>query len=79
MGKGTGALLGDPRAPAIVIASGLASRWLRWARYVQRIVDLAYKVHQAQVDGGGAEAEQRIAALREEISRARTRLTHSGG
>ena len=53
--------------------------WLRWARHVQRIVDLAYKVHQAQVDGGGVEAEQRIAALREQIGRARTRLTHSGG
>jgi RsiW-degrading membrane proteinase PrsW (M82 family) len=51
--------------------------WLRWARFVQRIVDLAYKTHQAQVDGG-VDAEQRIAALREQIRRARARLTSEG-
>lgn len=53
--------------------------WLRWARYVQRIVDLGYKKHQLKVDGGGTEAEQRIADLRDQIARARTRIPVAGG
>ncbi len=51
--------------------------WLRWARYVQRIVDLGFKLHQAQVDGG-AGAEGQIAALRERVHCARARLHKEG-
>jgi hypothetical protein len=51
--------------------------WLRWARYVQRIVDLGFGLHRAQA-GGDAGAERRLAALRERVRRARERLTKEG-
>ena len=51
--------------------------WLHWARYVQRIVDLGFRLHQAHVHGD-AEAEGQIATLREHVRRARARLTDEG-
>ena len=51
--------------------------WLRWAHYVQRIVDLGFGLHRAQGDGG-AEAEEQVAALRARIRHARARLTNEG-
>jgi RsiW-degrading membrane proteinase PrsW (M82 family) len=62
----------------ILTQSGLRA-WLGWARYVQRIVDLGYRKHQLKTDGGGTEAERRIAALRDQIARARTRISATGG
>ncbi len=48
--------------------------WLRWSRYVQMIVDLAYKKHQKKAAGEGAGTERMIANLRERIARARAEL-----
>jgi RsiW-degrading membrane proteinase PrsW (M82 family) len=53
--------------------------WLRWARYVQRIVDLGYKKHQLKGDGGGSETERQIADLRDQIAHARTQISATGG
>jgi hypothetical protein len=62
-----------------VLAQHGLRAWLRWARYVQRIVDLGYKKHQLKVDGGGTEAQQRIADLREQIARVRAQMRATGG
>lgn len=51
--------------------------WLRWTRYVQRIVDLGFKLHREQVNGD-ADAEGQIASLREAVRSARGRLTKEG-
>jgi RsiW-degrading membrane proteinase PrsW (M82 family) len=53
--------------------------WLRWNRYVQAIVDLAYKKHQKQAAGEGAATDRLIADLRQRIARARLELPHMGG
>lgn len=48
--------------------------WLRWSRYVQMIVDLAYHNHLQQIDGASATTEQHRAALRQRIAQAREQL-----
>ncbi|MBI5303814.1 MAG: PrsW family intramembrane metalloprotease [Chloroflexi bacterium] len=50
------------------------SGWLRWSRYVQMIVDLAYQNHLKQVDGESAATDRHIAALRQRITQAREKL-----
>jgi len=52
--------------------------WLRWARYVQRIVDLGYKKHQLRAGDQGTGAERQIADLRDQIARARTQISATG-
>ena len=48
--------------------------WFRWSRYVQMIVDLAYKKHQKKVAGEGIKTDRLIAELRQRIARARPQL-----
>ncbi len=48
--------------------------WLRWSRFVQLIVDLAYKKHQQKAAGEGESTTRLIASLRERIARARVGL-----
>jgi RsiW-degrading membrane proteinase PrsW (M82 family) len=50
-----------------------------WSRYVQMIVDLAYKKHQKRVAGEGAGADARIASLRANIASVRLKLPAVGG
>ena len=47
---------------------------LRWSRFVQMIVDLAYKKHQKKAAQEGAATDERIARLREQIARLRPEL-----
>lgn len=56
---------------------GLASA-LRWGRFVQTIVDLAYKKHQKHAAQEGTAADERISRLRERIARLRPELPHVG-
>jgi hypothetical protein len=53
--------------------------WFRWNRFVQTIVDLAYKKHQKKAAGEGAQADELIANLRQQIGRLRARLPGIGG
>jgi len=53
--------------------------WFRWSRYVQMIVDLAYKKHQKKAAGEGPKADERIAALRQRIAETRATLPQVGG
>lgn len=48
--------------------------WFRWSRFVQMIVDLAYKKHQKKVAGEGERTDQLIADLRQRIAQVRTQL-----
>ena len=48
--------------------------WFRWNRYVQNVVDLAYKKHQKKAAGEGERTERLIADLRQRITRARMEL-----
>ncbi len=48
--------------------------WFRWSRFVQLVVDLAYKKHQKKVAGEGAKIDQLIADLRRRISEVRALL-----
>jgi hypothetical protein len=48
--------------------------WFKWSRYVQMIVDLAYKKHQKRVAGEGIKTDQLIAELRQRIARTRPQL-----
>jgi RsiW-degrading membrane proteinase PrsW (M82 family) len=48
--------------------------WLKWSRYVQMIVDLAYKKHEQKVAGDGVQTERLIAGLRQRIGAARSQL-----
>jgi hypothetical protein len=48
--------------------------WFRWSRHVQMIVDLAYKKHQQQSLGEGAEVTRRIEMLRQRIAQERGRV-----
>lgn len=61
----------------ILTQYGVAT-WFRWSRYVQLIVDLAYKKHQREVAGEGSKTDELIADLRERIVRARAELTEKG-
>jgi RsiW-degrading membrane proteinase PrsW (M82 family) len=47
---------------------------LKWSRFVQAIVDLAYKKHQKKAAREGSATEERIALLRERIARLRSEL-----
>jgi hypothetical protein len=48
--------------------------WFKWARFVQLIVDLAYKKHQKKVAGEGIKTDQLIADLRQRIAQVRVQL-----
>jgi len=48
--------------------------WLKWNRFVQMIVDLAYKKHQKGVAGEGAKTDELIAKLRQRIAQTRAEL-----
>jgi hypothetical protein len=51
---------------------------LKWSRFVQAIVDLAYKKHQKEAAQEGAATDERIARLRERIARLRAELQPAG-
>ena len=51
---------------------------LKWGRFVQTIVDLAYKKHQKKAAHEGAATDERIALLRERIARLRSELPAIG-
>ena len=51
--------------------------WFKWSKFVQLIVDLAYKKHQKKVAGEGERTEKLIATLRQRIAQARPRLPGS--
>jgi RsiW-degrading membrane proteinase PrsW (M82 family) len=51
---------------------------LKWSRFVQTIVDLAYKKHQKKAAREGAAADERIVRLRERIARLRSELPAVG-
>jgi RsiW-degrading membrane proteinase PrsW (M82 family) len=53
--------------------------WVRWTRYVQMVVDLAYKKHQKRAAGEGVGTDRLIAELRQRIARARAQLPRIGG
>ncbi len=53
--------------------------WLRWSRYVQMIVDLAYKKHQQKAAGEGIQTDKLIAGLRQRIGEARGELPEVEG
>jgi RsiW-degrading membrane proteinase PrsW (M82 family) len=53
--------------------------YVRWNRFVQLIVDLAYKKHQKEAAGEGAETEETIVGLRRQIARERPGLPVLGG
>jgi RsiW-degrading membrane proteinase PrsW (M82 family) len=48
--------------------------WFKWTRFVQLIVDLAYKKHQKKAAGEGDKIEELIATLRQRIAQARAEL-----
>jgi len=48
--------------------------WIRWNRYVQLIVDLAYKKHQKRAAGEGQRTDKIIAELRQRIADGRAKL-----
>ncbi len=48
--------------------------WFRWSRFVQTIVDLAYKKHQKRVAGEGEKTDQLIINLRQRIAELRAHL-----
>lgn len=48
--------------------------WLKWNRFVQMIVDLAYKKHQKKVAGEGGETDSLIQDLRQGIIQTRAQL-----
>jgi hypothetical protein len=50
------------------------SATFRWSRFVQTVVDLAYKKHQKKAAREGAATDKRIAALRERIASLRAEL-----
>jgi protease PrsW len=52
--------------------------WLKWSRFVQMIVDLAYKKHQQKAAGEGTQTERLIAGLRQRIGEARSQLPEVG-
>ena len=51
---------------------------VQWSRFVQTIVDLAYKKHQKKAAQEGAATEERIVRLRERIARLRSELPQIG-
>jgi RsiW-degrading membrane proteinase PrsW (M82 family) len=53
--------------------------WFKWSRYVQMIVDLAYKKHQRTAAGEGEKTDQLIASLRQRIAQVRAELPQMGG
>jgi RsiW-degrading membrane proteinase PrsW (M82 family) len=57
----------------ILIRYGPAT-WLRWNRYVQMVVDLAYKKHQKRAANEGPKTDEIIANLRTRIAAARANL-----
>ena len=57
---------------------GLRS-YVRWNRFVQMIVDLAYKKHQVKAAGEGDETEDAIAGLRQQIAQTRPGVFLLGG
>jgi RsiW-degrading membrane proteinase PrsW (M82 family) len=48
--------------------------WFKWNRYVQMIVDLAYKKHQKRAAGEGVKTDELIAELRQRIVTTRAEL-----
>ncbi len=48
--------------------------WFRWSRFVQLIVDLAYKKHQKQAAGEGVKTDQLIDTLRQRIAQTRPQI-----
>lgn len=48
--------------------------WFRWSRFVQTVVDLAYKKHQKEAAGEGEKTDRLIQQLRERIAQMRARL-----
>jgi hypothetical protein len=50
----------------------------RWSRFVQTVVDLAYKKHQKKAAQEGAATDKRIARLRERIASLRHELPIGG-
>ncbi|MHC4521736.1 MAG: hypothetical protein ACYTAS_24345, partial [Planctomycetota bacterium] len=53
--------------------------YVRWNRFVQMIVDLAYKKHQKKAAGEGTETEETIVALRQQIAQTRPDMSLLGG
>jgi RsiW-degrading membrane proteinase PrsW (M82 family) len=53
--------------------------YIRWNRFVQLIVDLAYKKHQKKAAGEGTETEELIVGLRQQIAHDRPGLPVLGG
>jgi RsiW-degrading membrane proteinase PrsW (M82 family) len=53
--------------------------YVRWNRFVQMIVDLAYKKHQKKAAGEGAETEETIVGLRQQIAQTRPDMSLLGG
>ena len=53
--------------------------WFRWSKFVQMIVDLAYKKHQKKVAGEGERTERLIADLRQRIAQGRAKIPQTGG
>jgi hypothetical protein len=51
---------------------------LKWSRFVQTVVDLAYKKHQKRAAQEGAATDERISLLRERIARLRPELPQVG-
>jgi RsiW-degrading membrane proteinase PrsW (M82 family) len=52
--------------------------WLRWNRFVQMIVDLAYKKHQKKAAAEGVKTDELIADLRQRIAQVRLELPAMG-
>ena len=53
--------------------------WLKWSRFVQMIVDLAYKKHQKRATAEGPRTDELIAGLRQRIARVRLELPRMEG
>jgi hypothetical protein len=49
--------------------------WFKWSRFVQLVVDLAYKKHQKEAAGEGEKTTALIEDLRQRIAQARAELT----
>ena len=48
--------------------------WFKWSRFVQLVVDLAYKKHQKKAAGEGSKTAELIVDLRQRIAQARAQL-----
>ncbi|CAG0960962.1 Protease PrsW [Anaerolineae bacterium] len=57
-----------------MLTRGGLGAWWKWSRFVGLIVDLAYKKHQKQAAGDGAETDRLIADLRVRIAQMRGEL-----